>query len=36
VCAPNESVLQLLRLTRLDRLFEITDNQLILTDRSNP
>jgi N-acetylglucosaminyldiphosphoundecaprenol N-acetyl-beta-D-mannosaminyltransferase len=36
VCAPNEPVLQLLRLTRLDRLFEITDNQLILTDRSNP
>lgn len=34
LCAPNEAVLQLLRLTRLDRLFSITNDQLILTDRS--
>ncbi|MEI7817344.1 MAG: WecB/TagA/CpsF family glycosyltransferase, partial [Desulfuromonadales bacterium] len=33
LCAPNEPVLQLLHLTRLDRLFTITDDQLILTDR---
>jgi N-acetylglucosaminyldiphosphoundecaprenol N-acetyl-beta-D-mannosaminyltransferase len=33
LCAPNEAVLQLLHLTRLDRLFTITNDQLILTDR---
>ena len=36
LCAPNEPVLQLLHLTRLDRLFAITDDQLILTDRRDP
>ena len=36
LCAPNEAVLQLLHLTRLDRLFSITDDQLILTDRRDP
>ena len=36
LCAPNEAVLQLLHLTRLERLFTITDNQLILTDRRDP
>lgn len=33
LCAPNDAILQLLRLTRFDRLFRITDNQLILIDR---
>jgi anti-anti-sigma factor len=31
--APNEPVLQLLRLTRLDRLFTITKDKLVLTSR---
>jgi N-acetylglucosaminyldiphosphoundecaprenol N-acetyl-beta-D-mannosaminyltransferase len=35
LCAPREPVLQLLRLTRLERLFTITDNQTILTDRGD-
>jgi len=35
LCAPMEPVLQLLRLTRLDRMFTITENQLILTDRND-
>ena len=34
LCAPREPVLQLLRLTRLDRLFTITDEQAILAGRS--
>ena len=34
LCAPNEPVLQLLRITRMDSFFTITSNQFILGDRS--
>ena len=36
LCAPTAAVRQLLRLTRLDSLFTITDDQSILADRNEP